>query len=115
MPGKFELKKAASGFCFNLKASNGQIILSSEVYREKRGAKNGIESVRKNVATPERFDVRQSVNGDPYFVLIAANKQVIGRSEIYNTMRACKNGISSVCKHAPDAPLVDLTIAEEAK
>lgn len=64
----------------------------------------------------ERFDTRLTVNGDPYFVLLAANKQVIGRSETYNTMRSCKSGIASVCKNAAETPLVDLTApATEAK
>lgn len=116
MAGKFELKKVESGYCFCLKASNGQVILTSEVYNEKRGAKNGIESVRKNAANTERFDTRQTESGNPYFVLLAANKQVIARSETYNTTRSCKSGIDSVCKNAPDAPVVDLTApATEAK
>jgi uncharacterized protein len=51
MAAKFELKKSASGkFHFNLKAGNGEIIASSEMYESKAAAKNGIESVRKNAA-----------------------------------------------------------------
>ena len=39
MAGKYEIKKAKDGqFHFNLKASNGQIILSSEMYKAKNGA-----------------------------------------------------------------------------
>lgn len=49
MAGKFELKKTKNGqFFFNLKAANGQIILTSEMYKSKSGAQNGIESVKKN-------------------------------------------------------------------
>jgi uncharacterized protein YegP (UPF0339 family) len=47
--GKFELKKTSNGqFRFNLKASNGQIIATSESYKTKAAALNGIESVKKN-------------------------------------------------------------------
>lgn len=49
MAGKFELKTAKSGqFHFNLKAGNGQIIATSEMYESKAAALNGIESVRNN-------------------------------------------------------------------
>ncbi len=33
---------------FNLKAGSNQVILTSELYREKAGARNGIESVKKH-------------------------------------------------------------------
>jgi uncharacterized protein YegP (UPF0339 family) len=35
-------------FMFNLKAANGQVILTSEIYKTKPSAENGIESVRKS-------------------------------------------------------------------
>jgi uncharacterized protein YegP (UPF0339 family) len=39
MPGKFELKKGRSGkFSFNLKAVNGQVILTSQTYKTKAAA-----------------------------------------------------------------------------
>ncbi|MCG2875554.1 DUF1508 domain-containing protein, partial [Obesumbacterium proteus] len=41
--GYYEIKKAKNGqFHFNLKASNGEIILSSEMYASKASADNGI-------------------------------------------------------------------------
>jgi uncharacterized protein YegP (UPF0339 family) len=49
MAGTFEIKKAKDGqFYFHLKAGNGQIILSSELYEAKSSAENGIASVKKN-------------------------------------------------------------------
>ncbi|HUK68307.1 MAG TPA: YegP family protein [Streptosporangiaceae bacterium] len=49
MAGKFELKKGRSGkYHFNLLASNGQVIATSETYESKRSALNGIESVKTN-------------------------------------------------------------------
>ena len=49
MAGKFDLKMSLSGkYMFNLKAGNGQIILTSELYERKSAAENGIESVKKN-------------------------------------------------------------------
>lgn len=109
MAGKFEIKKSASGkFHFNLKAGNGQIILSSEMYETKSAAENGIESVKKNATESFRFEKRTSTKGDPYFVLKAGNGQEIGRSEMYSSDAACDNGIESVQKNAPDAEIVDI-------
>jgi uncharacterized protein YegP (UPF0339 family) len=112
MAGKFEIKKSASGkFHFNLKAGNGQIILSSEMYETKAAAENGIESVRKNAADLTRFEKRNSSKGDPYFVLKAGNGQEIGRSEMYSSDSACQNGVESVAANATNAEVVDTTQA----
>jgi len=110
MAGKFEIKQSANGkFHFNLKAGNGQIILSSEMYESKSACENGIESVKKNAADERRFEKRESKNGDPYFIIKAGNGQEIGRSEMYSSDAACQNGIDSVAKNAPDAEIVDTT------
>lgn len=110
MAGKLEIKKARNGkFKFDLKASNGQVVLSSQMYKAKTSAKNGIESVRKNSQIDSRFERRTSKKSEPFFVLKAANAQVVGNSEMYNTKRAMENGINSVKKNAPGAKLVDLS------
>lgn len=109
MAGKFVLKKAGNGqFHFNLHASNGQVILSSELYKEKRGAEGGIESVRTNSPDDNRYERKES--GDQfYFVLKASNGQTIGRSEMYKAKASMENGIESVKKNAPDAKVEDQT------
>jgi len=110
MPGKFELKKSANGqFHFNLKAGNGQVILSSETYKEKRSAEGGIASVQKNAPGDGRYERKKSSKGQDYFVLTATNGQTIGTSEMYSSAAAMEGGIESVKKNAPDAELVDLT------
>ncbi len=112
MAGKFELKKNAAGkFHFNLKAGNGEIILTSETYESKAAAENGIASVRVNAPLDERFERKSSVKNEPYFVLKAANHEVIGRSEMYSSNAAMENGISSVKKNAVEAAISDLTHA----
>lgn len=110
MAGKFVLRKTDKGnFVFNLKASNGQVILTSEPYSEKRSAMNGIESVRKNAGKDANFERRTAGNGQPYFVLKAANTQVIGQSEMYSTKATMESGIESVMRNASDAGVEDLT------
>jgi len=110
MAGKFELKKSTNGqYVFNLKAANGQVILSSETYTEKRGAQGGIASVQKNAPDDKRYDRKKSSSGQDYFVLTATNGQTIGRSEMYSSAAAMENGIESVKKNAPGADTADLT------
>ena len=112
MPGTFEIKKAKDGqFYFNLKAGNGQVILVSEMYQAKASALNGIESVRKSAPISERYDKLISKTGKHYFTLKAANHQVIGNSEMYETETARDNGLDSVMKNAPNAELADLVSA----
>lgn len=110
MAGKFELKTSANGkFHFNLKAGNGQIILSSEMYDTRAAAEGGIESVKKNAGDDARYERRTSAKGDPYFVLKGGNGQEIGRSEMYNAAAAMENGITSVKTNGPAATMADAT------
>ena len=110
MAGKFELKKTASGkFMFNLKAGNGQVILTSQQYASKASALNGIESVRKNCGNDDCFERLESKKGEPRFVLKSTNGQVVGQSEMYSGAKAMENGIASVKKNAPDGAVADTT------
>lgn len=109
MAASFELKKTANGqFMFNLKAANGEIILTSESYKEKTGALNGIESVRKNAPNDARYE-RKDGEGKYSFSLKAANGEKIGRGESYTSKSGRDNGIESVKKNAPEAKVKDVT------
>ena len=115
MPGKFEVKVAKNGqFYFNLKAGNGEVILTSEMYKAKTSALNGIESVKKNSQIDKRFVTKTSTSKKPFFVLRAGNHEVIGKSEMYESEKACGNGITSVKKSAAGAKTDDQT-APKAK
>ena len=106
--GKFVITLRKNGeFQFNLKATNGQVILTSEGYNTKAACLNGVESVKKNAANPDRFEVKVAKNGKPYFNLKASNGQVIGASQMYSSEVTMKNGIASVAKNAPDAPVIE--------
>lgn len=111
MAGTFEIKRARDGqFYFNLKARNGQVILTSEMYTTKANAHHGITSVMTNALLDQRFERNTSQRGEPYFVLKAANGEPIGVSEMYSSPAAMENGIESVKHHAPEARIDDLTI-----
>ncbi len=108
--GKFEITARKNGeYQFNLKATNGQVILTSQGYKSKATCLNGVESVKKNSQDEKRFEVKQASNGKPYFNLMATNGQVIGSSQMYASEATMQNGIASVMKNAPEAEIVDLT------
>lgn len=110
MAGKFVISKRSNGeFQFNLKAGNGQTILSSEGYSDKSGCKNGIESVKKNSQDDKRFARETASNGKFYFNLTATNGQTIGSSQMYADEAGRDNGIDSVKTNAPEAEVVDET------
>jgi uncharacterized protein YegP (UPF0339 family) len=106
--GKFEIKKTKSGLCkFDLKASNGQVILSSQSYKSMSACKKGISSVQRNAKEDKRYDRKTAKDGSPYFTLKANNGQVIGTSEMYSNVAGMENGIASVKKNAIGAPIED--------
>ena len=110
MAGKFELyKDTANQYRFRLKAGNGEKILASEGYTSKSGAQNGIASVKTNSVIDARYDKNTSSNGKYYFNLRAANNEIIGTSEMYESTSSRDNGIASVKANAPSATIVDLT------
>jgi hypothetical protein len=90
-------------FYFRLYAANGEIVLNSEGYTTKSGCKKGIASVKGNALLEERYQRKTSVNGQFYFVLVAANGKVIGVSEMYPVKQNRENGIKTVKKVASDA------------
>lgn len=109
MAGKFEKKQAKDGqWMFNLKAGNGEIILTSELYTTKAACDNGIASVQTNSPLDERYERKEAKNGQPYFVLKAANHQVIGVSEMYSSKSAMENGIESVKKNGTTTNVVEV-------
>ena len=96
-------------FMFNLRAANGEVILTSERYKAKASALKGIESVKANASDDHRYDRRASTADEPYFVLKAANGEVIGKSEMYSSSQARDKGIASVKANGPTASVDDQT------
>lgn len=120
--GKFVIKTTGTGIKFDLKAGNGEVIATSEVYSSEAACKNGIESVKKNapIAAVEdqtkegfateknpKFEVYTDKAGEFRFRLKATNGQVIATGEGYKALASCMNGIESIKKNAPDAEIVE--------
>ena len=119
--GKFAVKETATGFKFDLKAGNGEVIATSEVYSSKAACLNGIASVKKNcvgevedqtvenVVTVKhpKFELYTDKAGEYRFRLKARNGEVIATSEGYKAKDSALNGIESVKKNAPEAEIVE--------
>lgn len=120
--GKFVIKKTNTGIKFDLKAGNGEVIATSEVYTSEDACRNGIASVKKNAPAAEvedqtkkgydvkknpKFEVYEDKAGEYRFRLKATNGQIIAVGEGYKAMAGCMNGIESVKKNAPDAEIVE--------
>ena len=108
-PKYTKYKDTANQYRFNLKAENGEKILHSEGYVASAGCDNGIASVRKNSPIDSHYDRRDSANGQFYFVLKAANGEIIGTSETYTSTSGRENGIEAVKRVAPAAPVEDIS------
>lgn len=87
-------------FYFRLKAKNGEVILTSQGYKTKASCLNGVESVKKNAESKERFEIKEAKDGRVFFNLKATNGQIIGSSQMYKSESGMKNGIASVQKNA---------------
>jgi uncharacterized protein len=110
MAGWFELSNSSDGqFRFVLKAGNAEIILTSELYKAKASAENGIASVQVNCALEERYEKKESTNGKFYFNLKAANHQIIGTSQMYTTTQSRDGGIASVQSNGASTTIKEKT------
>ena len=119
--GKFVIRQTETGYKFDLKASNGETIATSEIYTTEAACIKGAESVAKCAASANyadltlggqevshpKFELYQDRAGQFRFRLKARNGEIIATSEGYTTKAACENGIASVRKNAPDAPVVE--------
>ncbi len=122
MAAKFEIKTAKNGeFAFSLYATNGQVIAAGgETYTTMDAAKNGVESVRKNCAAHvedqtvagfeplahPKYEIYKDKAGEFRFRLKARNGELIAVSEGYKAKASAKNGIASIGRNAPEAPVV---------
>ena len=117
--GKYIIKNTNTGIKFDLKATNGEIIATSEVYKAEASCRKGIASVMSNapIANIEdqtvegfvkekhpKFEIYTDKAGEFRFRLKARNGEIIATSEGYKAMKSCLNGIDSVKRNA-DSPI----------
>jgi len=109
MAGSFELKRSQGQFMWNLKAPNGKVVLTSERYKTRRAAQDGIASVQKNSGRAAAFERKTTSGGRYRFNLTSPNGQVIGTSQSYSSSSGRSRGIRSVQRNARRARIEDRT------
>ncbi|MEM8892478.1 MAG: DUF1508 domain-containing protein [Bacteroidota bacterium] len=108
---KFQIYEDKAGeYRFRLYASNGEIILASEGYSSKAGAKGGIDSAQAASKDDENFDKLTAKNGEFYFNLKSANGSIVGTSEMFSSEASRDNSAASVKQTASGAPTEDYTL-----
>ena len=120
--GKFVINQTKTGFKFNLKAGNGEVIATSEVYKALASCKKGIASVKANAPVAQienqtekdfevqknpKFEIYQDKAGEFRFRLKAKNGQIIAVGEGYKAIASCQNGIASIVKNADSAIVIE--------
>jgi len=110
MNGWFDMNKSkADDFYFVLKAGNGEVVLTSEMYAARDSADNGIASVQANSIEDAQYERGMSKDGKFHFNLKAANHQVIGTSQLYATADSRDAGIASVMTNGKSTVVKDNT------
>jgi len=106
---KIVLKKSQTSepYTFAFVDSEDQSIVRSENYRARKGALNGIESVRKNCLNDARYEMKETKNGKFFFNVKASNGQVVGTSAFYVSMLDRSNAVAKFKSQAPNAPVVE--------
>ena len=106
--GKFAVSASrGGGNYFNLKATNGQVILTSVMYASRADCNGAIESVREYCTDDSRYDRKISADNKPYFNLTSSGGQVLGKSEMYESAASMENGIASVKKNGISTIVVE--------
>ena len=114
--GKFVIRQTNTGFKFDLKAGNGEVIATPEVYSSIAACRKGVDSVSRiaadanfadltleQTALHPKFEMYEDKSGQFRFRLKARNGEIVATSEAYTTKAACENGVESVRKNAPEA------------
>lgn len=116
--GKFVIRNVPTGMKFDLRATNGEMIATGEVYTTLASCHRGIEAVRRCAAagkvldatqphpapvTNPKFEIFQDKRGAYRFRMRARNGETIAHSEPYASKTACLEGVDSVMENAPTA------------
>lgn len=97
--------EGVSTYCFELKASNGEKLLSSVDYKSINGAKNGIKTYKTNIEK-DNFTIAQNKKGYFYFKLLNGSGHLLSTGETYPNKTNCENAVESVKRFAASANIV---------
>ena len=102
--GKWVISPMQGGYTFELRASNGEKMLSGGHYTTLAGAKGGIETYKNNIKKGN-FRIVQTKMGDYIFQLLNASGKLLAYGADYNTRAGCESALESTRRFAATAPV----------
>ena len=97
------------GYRFRLKASNGRVLLVSEIHRDRRACLDAIASAIEHGSNPSNFVKMVARNGKCRYLLKSSNNQVIGRSQVFSSVHWLQSGIATVVRNVRTTSIDDHT------
>ncbi len=105
--GKWIIERESDDeFVSKLLASNGEVMLTSEIYTTEDGARSGIETIIRSILA-DNFTIYQDKNNNYYYKISSANNRLLCAGEIYKSKDGCLNAVQSVKRIAEDSPILD--------
>ena len=99
-------KKSDDEFVSKLLASNGEVMLTSEIYTTEDGARSGIETIIRSIVA-DNFTIYQDKNKNYYYKISSANNRLLCAGEIYKSKDGCLKAVESVKRIAEDSPIME--------
>lgn len=105
--GRWTIEMKGEGeYMSKLSASNGEVMLSSEIYASEEGARAGIATIIKGVENGH-FVTYRDKSGNYYYKLKTANNRLLCVGEIYRAKDQCARAIETVKRIAATAVISD--------
>ena len=109
--GKYEIYQTADGYAYNLKASNGEILVTSETYTTRDGVLKAINAVKRNLENGE-VRIFADKRGQYKFKLISRNYRILAISSNYSVEKSAIRASESFKKFALKADIVDVEVVD---
>lgn len=105
--GKWTVEFKGEGeYMSKLAASNGEVMLSSEIYTTEEGARNGIATIIKGVDSG-KFVIYQDKSKNYYYKLKTAGNRLLCVGEIYKSKERCLKAVETVKRIAKNSPIAE--------
>lgn len=104
----FEVFTGSNSELYFRLVDNGKTILTSEGYKQKDSALNGIESVKKNLRLPTGVEMKESTNGKHFFNIKSTNGQVVGTSALFDSVELRDKWLTDMKNDIPMMKVIEI-------
>jgi Uncharacterized conserved protein len=94
-------------FFFDLKADNGEVIITSDAFHTKAACNSGIEALKAVVRDDNKFERMKAATEHYYFIIKGANGKQIAKSVLFPTPAERNAAIKSIEAEAHDAVVAE--------